>query len=47
MVLKEEIFNSFYFGYSFHFGQVWWSWKNLFLTVSLFGGCGDPKKSDF
>ena len=29
MVLKEEIFNSFYFGW------VWWSWKNLFLTVYL------------
>ena len=41
MVLKEEIFNSFYFG------QVWWSWKNLFLTVSIFGGYGGPERSDF
>ena len=41
MVLKEVIFNSF------HCGQVWWSWKNLFLTVSKFGGCGGPEINDF
>ena len=31
VILKELIFNSFYFGW------VWWSLKNLFLTVSIFG----------
>ena len=41
MVLKEVIFNSFYFG------QVWWSVKNLFLIVSTLGGCGCPERSDF
>ena len=41
VVLKEVIFNSFYFG------QVWWSVKNLFLTVSKLGGCGGLKRSDF
>ena len=29
VVMKELIFNYFYFG------RVWWSWKNLFLTVFL------------
>ena len=29
MVLKELIFNSFYFG------RVWWSLKELILTVSI------------
>ena len=31
VVLKEVIFNSFYFW------LVWWSWNNWFLTVSTFG----------
>ena len=41
MVLKEVIFNSFYF---------WWVWQSLnngFLTVSIFGGCGGPERGDF
>ena len=41
MVLKEVIFNSFLFG------KVWWSWKKLFLTVSIFGGCGCLERRDF
>ena len=41
MVLKEVIFNSFYFG------QVWWSVKNLFLTVSTLGGCDGLERRDF
>ena len=41
MVLKELIFNSFYFG------RVWWSWKNLFLTVSTLGGSGGLERTDF
>ena len=35
VVLKELIFNSFYFK------RVWWSWKNSFLTVSALGDCND------
>ena len=26
---------------------MWWSWKNLFLTVSIFGGCGGLKEVIF
>ena len=40
-ILKELIFNSFYFG------QVWWSWKDQVLTVSNFGGCGGLERTDF
>ena len=38
LVLKKVIFNNFYFG------QVWWSWKNQFLSVSTLGGCGGSWK---
>ena len=41
MVLKELIFNSFYFG------RMWWSSKNLFLTVSILGMCGGLERTDF
>ena len=41
MVLKELIFNSFYFG------RVWWSLKNLFLTLSHFVGSGGLERTDF
>ena len=41
MVLKELIFNSFYFG------RMWWSWKELILTVSTLGGCGGLERIDF
>ena len=41
MVLKEVIFNSFYFGW------MWWSRKKRFLTVSILGGCGGLERSDF
>ena len=33
MVFKEPSFNSFYLG------NVWWSSKNSFLTVSTLGWC--------
>ena len=26
---------------------MWWSWKNWFLTVSNFGGCGGFEITDF
>ena len=42
VVLKELIFISFYFG------RVWWSWKNLFLTVSTLGeGVKEPILNSF
>ena len=41
MVLKEVIFNSFYFG------MVWSSLKKRFLPVSPLGGCGCLERSDF
>ena len=43
MVLKELIFNSFYFGW------VWLSLlkKKLILTVSNLGGCGGLERTDF
>ena len=41
MVLKELIFNSFYFG------RVWWSGKNCFLTLSTLGRCGGLERTDF
>ena len=41
VVLKELILNSFYFG------QMWWSWKNWFSTVSTLGGCGGLEITDF
>ena len=40
VVLKEVIFNSFYFG------RMWWSWNNWFLTVSNFGGCGGLERTE-
>ena len=40
MVLKELIFNSFYFGW------VWWSWKNWFLTIPTLGGCGGLERTE-
>ena len=39
--MKELILNCFYFG------RVSWSWKNWFLTVSTFGGCGGHERTDF
>ena len=39
--LKELILNSF------HFGRVWWSWKNWFWTVSTLGGSGGHERTDF
>ena len=58
VVLKELIFNSFYIGMlcgglertdfkQFLFGQMWWSWKNWFLTVSIFRRYGGLKRTDF
>ena len=57
MVLKELIFNSFYFGWvvvskeltfnSFYFGWVWQFLNNQFLTYSTLGGCGGLKETDF
>ena len=41
VVLKEVIFNSFYFG------RVWWSLKNSLFTVFTLGGCGGPERIDF
>ena len=41
MVLKEVIFNIFYFWW------VWWSLKKRFLTVSALGICGGLKVTDF
>ena len=41
VVFKELIFNTFYFG------QVHWSLKNCFLTVSTLGRYGGLKKTDF
>ena len=39
MVLKDHIFNSFYFG------LVWWSSKNSYLTLSNLGGYGGLERS--
>ena len=41
MVLKELIFNSFYFGR--HVVVL----KELILTVSTLGGCGSLERTDF
>ena len=41
MVLKELIFNTFYFG------RVWWSSKNSFLILSNLEGCGGLERTDF
>ena len=41
MVLKELIFNSFYFG------RVWWPSKNRFLTFSILGQCASLERTDF
>ena len=41
MVLKEVIFNSFYFG------RMWWSLNNRLLTVSNFGDCGGLEITEF
>ena len=41
MVLKELIFNSFYFT------RVWWSSKYLFLIVFTLGGSGGLERTDF
>ena len=41
VVLKEWIFKFFYFG------RMWWSTKNLFLSVSTLGGCGGVERIDF
>ena len=41
VVLKEWIFKFFYFG------RMWWSRKNLFLSVSNLGGCGGLERMDF
>ena len=41
VVLTELILNSFYIG------RVWWSWKNWFLTVSIFRRYGGLKRTDF
>ena len=41
MVLKELIFNSFYIE------RLWWSRKNLLLTVTTLGGCGGLERTDF
>ena len=40
MIMKELIFNIFYFG------RVWWSLKELILTVSTLGGCGGLEGTD-
>ena len=58
VVLKELIFNSFYFGKdvvvlkelifdTFYFGKVWWSWKNWFLMFSTSEGCCGLERTDF
>ena len=57
MVLKELIYNIFYFGWvvvskelifnSFYFGWVWQFLNNQFLTYSTLGGCGGLKETDF
>ena len=41
VVLKDLIFNSFYFGW------VWWSSKNYVLPVSTLGGCGGLERTNF
>ena len=41
MVLKELIFNSFYFGW------VWWSSRKSFLTVDTLGRCGGLERTNF
>ena len=41
VVFKELIFDIFWSG------GVWWSWKNLFLTVSNLGVCGGLERADF
>ena len=41
VVMKELVFNSFYFG------RVWWSWRNSFWTVSTFRGCGGHERTNF
>ena len=41
VVLKELIYNRFYFG------RMWWSWKNWFLTVSTLTGCGGLETTKF
>ena len=40
VVLKELIF------YSFYLWELWWSWKNWFLTVSMLEGCGGLEGTD-
>ena len=40
LILNELNFNSF------SVGRVWWSFQNLFLTVSTFGGFGGHEESD-
>ena len=57
MVLKELIFNIFYFGWvvvskelifnSFYFGRVWQFLNNQFLTYSALGECGGLEQTDF
>ena len=41
MVQTELICNSFFFG------QVWWSCKNYFFTVSILGWCGGLVRMNF
>ena len=41
MVLKELVFNHFYFG------RVWWSWKELVFTISTLGVCGGLERTGF
>ena len=41
VVLKELIFDTFYFG------KVWWSWKNWFLMFSTSEGCCGLERTDF
>ena len=41
VVLKELIYNSF------HFGRVWWSWKNWILLGSTLDQCDGHKRTDF
>ena len=40
-MLKELIFNSFYFG------TEWWSYRNSFLTASTLRGCGGLQITGF
>ena len=59
VVLKELIFNTFYFGRSvmvlkelifntFYYGRVWWSSNRThFLTLSTVEGCGDLERTHF